>query len=1040
MQRSRKALLNRRALGISGRSRLYKVSLSLVFVLWGLVFLFSLWFSRGHGYKDGSTVSPVGISTWDEAKLDRDEQYDIQKETDLGYSSGGECTNGVETGGLNGEFFAMEGSKQHASTEGSRQQDLAEGSLHHASTEGSIFHDSAVDEQPEVVTAGSGVKLENDAPKNGRLPRAVPLGLDEFKSKTCSSKSKSGNGQAGGIKHRVEPGGAEYNYASAAKGAKVLAFNKEAKGASNILGKDKDKYLRNPCSAEGKFVDIELSEETLVDTIEIANLEHYSSNLKDFEVLGSLTYPTNEWVFLGNVTAANNKLVQRFVLQQPKWVRYIKLKLLSHYGSEFYCTLSIIELYGVDAVERMLEDLISVEGSSFVSEGATVDQKPVPSHPDSPEVDEFFHDIVKESEPQYAAGVSNVNNDMLNSEVPDAVKEVHHQQVNRMPGDTVLKILMQKVRSLDFSLSVLERYLEESTSKYGSIFGEFDKDLGEKDTDLQKIREDIRNLVQSQEVIAKDVHNLISWQSLVTMQLNNLVRDNAILRSEVEKVREKQISVDNKVLVCSLGVTSSPSWSWKFGNVLETEDYSSSSSAFSATATPPRPPQVLEAAKQGHNITSSSKANETVVPRQNIGEKQGMVWINGTESDEINGTSAIITSTPIKRYSRLEKLEANLAGVRASIREAARVRNLTSTHEDPDYVPRGPIYRNANAFHRSYLKMEKHFKIYVYEEGEPPIFHNGPCKSIYSTEGRFIHEMEMENIYRTRDPDQALVYFLPFSVVMLVQYLYVADSHDTQPIGRAVVDYVNVISDKHPFWNRSLGADHFMLSCHDWGPSTSAYVPHLYQNSIRVLCNANTSEGFNPSKDVSFPEIHLRTGETKGLLGGLSPSRRSILAFFAGRLHGHIRYLLLNEWKEKDQDVQVYDQLPNGVSYESMLKKSRFCLCPSGYEVASPRVVEAIYAECVPVLVSDSYVPPFSDVLEWKSFSVQVQVKDIPNIKRILMGISQSQYLRMQRRVKQVQRHFVVNGPSKRFDVFHMIVHSIWLRRLNIRIEDERVE
>lgn len=221
------------------------------------------------------------------------------------------------------------------------------------------------------------------------------------------------------------------------------------------------------------------------------------------------------------------------------------------------------------------------------------------------------------------------------------------------------------------------------------------------------------------------------------------------------------------------------------------------------------------------------------------------------------------------------------------------------------------------------------------------------------------------------------------------------------------------------------------------GPVTSSYVPHLFNKSIRVLCNANTSEGFNPSKDVSFPEIHLRTGEIKGLIGGFSPSRRPILAFFAGRLHGHIRYLLLEQWKGKDQDVQVYDQLPKGVSYDLMLKKSKFCLCPSGYEVASPRVVEAIYAECVPVLISDSYVPPFSDVLNWKSFSVQVQVKDIPNIKRILTGISQSQYLRMQRRVKQVQRHFVANGPPTRFDVFHMIVHSIWLRRLNVRIEDQ---
>ena len=206
--------------------------------------------------------------------------------------------------------------------------------------------------------------------------------------------------------------------------------------------------------------------------------------------------------------------------------------------------------------------------------------------------------------------------------------------------------------------------------------------------------------------------------------------------------------------------------------------------------------------------------------------------------------------------------------------------------------------------------------------------------------------------------------------------------------------------------------------------------------SIRVLCNANTSEGFIPSKDVSYPEIHLRTGEIEGLLGGTSPSSRSILAFFASGRHGHIRHLLFEHWKEKDKDVIVYEQLPKHLSYDSMLKKSKFCLCPSGYEVASPRVVEAIYAECVPVLISDGYVPPFSDVLNWKSFSLQLKVKDIENIKGILSSISQKQYITIQRRVKQVQRHFVVNGPPKRLDIFHMTVHSIWLRRLNLHFNE----
>ncbi|KAG0501757.1 hypothetical protein HPP92_001829 [Vanilla planifolia] len=232
----------------------------------------------------------------------------------------------------------------------------------------------------DVEAPSSGVKpaakeipdmnVKNDvvaaSQKIGRIPRASPPGIDEYKSKAFTTKERSTTGQTGTVVHRMEPSGIEYNYASAAKGAKVLAFNKEAKGASNILDKDKDKYLRNPCSAEEKYVVIELSEETLVDSLQIANFEHYSSNLKEFELLSSLVYPTDSWVKLGNFTAQNAKHAQRFVLPEPNWARYLKLNLLSHHGSEFYCTLSVVEVYGVDAVERMLEDLISVENKSQI--------------------------------------------------------------------------------------------------------------------------------------------------------------------------------------------------------------------------------------------------------------------------------------------------------------------------------------------------------------------------------------------------------------------------------------------------------------------------------------------------------------------------------------------------------------------------------------------------------------------------------------------------------------------------------------------------
>ncbi|CAI8584617.1 unnamed protein product [Vicia faba] len=388
-----------------------------------------------------------------------------------------------------------------------------------------------------------------------------------------------------------------------------------------------------------------------------------------------------------------------------------------------------------------------------------------------------------------------------------------------------------------------------------------------------------------------------------------------------------------------------------------------------------------------------------------------------------------------RKLSILDRTEAGLLQARAAIKDAI---NGNQT-QDPDYVPIGPMYWNAKAFHRSYLEMEKLFKVFVYEEGEIPVFHNGPCKSIYSMEGNFIHAIEINDQFRTRDPEKAHVFFLPFSVVMLVRFVYLRDSRDFSPIRETVTDYINVISEKYPYWNRSLGADHFMLACHDWGPETSFSVPYLHENSIRVLCNANTSEKFNPAKDVSLPEINLQTGSINGFLGGPSASKRSVLAFFAGGLHGYIRSILLEHWENnKDQDIMVQKYLPKGVSYYEMLRKSKFCLCPSGYEVASPRIVEAIYTGCVPVLISDHYVPPFSDVLNWKSFSVEVSVEDIPKLKDILMRITPTQYIRMQRRVGQIRRHFEVHSPPKRFDVFHMILHSVWLRRLNFRVHDDQ--
>jgi xylogalacturonan beta-1,3-xylosyltransferase len=117
---------------------------------------------------------------------------------------------------------------------------------------------------------------------------------------------------------------------------------------------------------------------------------------------------------------------------------------------------------------------------------------------------------------------------------------------------------------------------------------------------------------------------------------------------------------------------------------------------------------------------------------------------------------------------------------------------------------------------RSHIEMVKRFKVWAYREGEQPMVHSGPMSYIYSIEGQFIDEMESESShFKARNPDEAHAFFLPISITKIVNLFYRLDPWHF-PMLPIFTDYVNVVATKYPYWNRSHGADHFMVSCHDW--------------------------------------------------------------------------------------------------------------------------------------------------------------------------------------------------------------------------------
>ncbi|EXB59797.1 putative glycosyltransferase [Morus notabilis] len=340
------------------------------------------------------------------------------------------------------------------------------------------------------------------------------------------------------------------------------------------------------------------------------------------------------------------------------------------------------------------------------------------------------------------------------------------------------------------------------------------------------------------------------------------------------------------------------------------------------------------------------------------------------------------------------------------------------------------VFRNVSKFKRSYELMERMLKVYIYREGEKPVFHQPYMRGIYASEGWFMKLMEANKKFVVRDPRKAHLFYLPFSSKLLRTTF--ENSKGKKDFEKYLKSYVGLISRKYRFWNRTEGADHFLVACHDWA---SFITRTSMKNCIRALCNANVGRGFVIGKDTSLPVTYVRSSEDPLKdVGGKPASERSILAFFAGGMHGYLRPILLHYWENKESDMKIFGPMPRDIegkrTYREYMKSSKYCICAKGYEVHTPRVVEAIFYECVPVIISDNYVPPLFEVLNWEAFSVFVQEKDIHNLRNILLSIPKEKYEGLQLGVRMVQKHFFWHKEPVKYDLFHMILHSVWNNKL----------
>lgn len=150
-------------------------------------------------------------------------------------------------------------------------------------------------------------------------------------------------------------------------------------------------------------------------------------------------------------------------------------------------------------------------------------------------------------------------------------------------------------------------------------------------------------------------------------------------------------------------------------------------------------------------------------------------------------------------------------------------------------------------------------------------------------------------------------------------------------------------------------------------------------------------------------------------------------------------YLLKDE---KDVHFSFGSVLNDGINKASSgMHNSKFCLNIAGDTPSSNRLFDAIASHCVPVIISDEIELPFEDVLDYSEFCIFVRTSDAIKEKfliNLIRGIGKEEWTRMWRRLKEVERFYEFQYPSREGDAVQMIWQAISRKVPSVRMKIHR--
>lgn len=209
-----------------------------------------------------------------------------------------------------------------------------------------------------------------------------------------------------------------------------------------------------------------------------------------------------------------------------------------------------------------------------------------------------------------------------------------------------------------------------------------------------------------------------------------------------------------------------------------------------------------------------------------------------------------------------------------------------------------------------------------------------------------ILESVVDSGYYTSDPTQACVFVPAFSVLS-------SESSDSQVIGRA-------LKQSSQYWTQvgDEGQNHLLFS---FNKRSLLTIPH---GKTMVAASSLNSFEYRHGFDISLPPLAVSKCQQEALF---SQNQRQFLA------------------ATNSKKLNLSSSIQQFSCPTSLLNDAHFCLIfRDNYDL----LIDSMRSGCIPVVVIDSLVLPFSEVLDWKRFSVRIHEQDKGSTVEILSQVS----------------------------------------------------